>query len=135
MSARTCSNRKTACYVASMHLDLPRPALSSFPIERDRPAANDKWRLDEVVVPIDGVKFWLWRAVDANGDVLDILLQKQRNAKAASRFLKRLIDRFGTPRVVIIDKLRSYTKPVRHLAPGSDHRAHKGLDNCIEGSR
>lgn len=103
-------------------------------IRRDRPAANDKWHLDEVVVPIDGVKFWLWRAVDANGDVLDILLQKQRNAKAAKRFLKRLIDQFGTPRVVITDKLRSYTKPVRHLAQGADHRAHKGLNNRIEGS-
>ena len=103
-------------------------------IRRDRPAAVDKWRLDEVVIPINGRKYWLWRAVDANGDVLDILVQPQRNAKAASRFLARLIDRFGAPRVVITDKLRSYFKPVRDLAPGADHRAHKGLNNRIEGS-
>ena len=103
-------------------------------IKRDRPAASDKWHLDEVVVPINGVKFWLWRAIDANGDVLDILVQKQRNAKAARRFLMRLIGRFGTPRVIVTDKLRSYTKPIGHLAPCVDHRAHKGLNNRIEGS-
>ncbi|WP_132446326.1 IS6 family transposase [Sulfitobacter indolifex] len=103
-------------------------------IKRDRPSAADKWHLDEVVIPINGRKYWLWRAVDANGDVLDILVQPQRNAKAARRFLARLIDRFGEPRVVITDKLRSYFKPIRDLAPGADHRAHKGLNNRIEGS-
>ncbi|KZZ28975.1 transposase [Sulfitobacter sp. HI0082] len=103
-------------------------------IRRDRPAAGDKWHLDEVVIPINGRKYWLWRAVDAKGDVLDILVQPQRNAKAARRFLARLIDRFGEPRVVITDKLRSYFRPIRDLAPGSDHRAHKGLNNRIEGS-
>lgn len=64
-------------------------------IKRGRPAAADKWHLDEVVVPINGVKQWLWRAVDTNGDVLDILVQPRRNAKAAKRFLARLIARFG----------------------------------------
>ncbi len=103
-------------------------------VKRERPDAGDKWHLDEVVIPIGGEKYWLWRAVDANGDVLDILVQKQRNAKAARRFLKRLIDRFGAPRVVITDKLRSYTGPIRNLAPKAEHRAHKGLNNRIERS-
>ena len=103
-------------------------------IKRDRPSAADKWHLDEVVIPINGRKYWLWRAVDANGDVLDILVQPQRNAKAARRFLKRLIARFGEPRVIVTDKLRSYFKPIRELAPNADHRAHKGLNNRIEGS-
>jgi len=103
-------------------------------IKRDRPAAADKWHLDEVVVPINGVKQWLWRAVDANGDVLDILVQPRRNAKAAKRFLARLIARYGKPRVVVTDKLRSYIKPIRTLTPEADHRAHKGLNNRIEGS-
>jgi len=61
-------------------------------------------------------------------------VQKQRNAKAARRFLKRLIDRFDAPRVVIADKLRSYIRPIRNLAANADHRAHKGLNNRIEGS-
>ena len=56
-------------------------------IRRDRPRPNDKWHMDEVVIPINGVKHWLWRAVDANGDTLDILVQTRRNAKAAKRFL------------------------------------------------
>lgn len=103
-------------------------------IKRDRPVAADKWHLDEVVIPINGQKIWLWRAVDANGDVLDILVQKHRNAKAAKRFLKRLIDRFGEPRVVVTDKLRSYIRPIKTLAPGAEHRAHKGLNNRAEGS-
>ena len=103
-------------------------------IRRDRPAPSDKWHLDEVVIPIRGRKHWLWRAVDANGDTLDILVQTRRNAKAAKRFLVRHIARFGRPRVVITDKLRSYFAPLRNLAPGADHRAHKGLNNRIEGS-
>ena len=90
--------------------------------------------MDEVVIPINGVKHWLWRAVDANGDMLDILVQTRRNAKAAKRFLRRLIAQFGQPRVVITDKLRSYIKSIARQAPGADHRAHKGLNNRIEGS-
>ena len=54
-------------------------------IRRDRPRPNDKWHMDEVVISINGVKHWLWRAVDANGDTLDILVQTRRNAKAAKR--------------------------------------------------
>ena len=103
-------------------------------MRRDRPRPNDKSHLDEVVIPINGLKHWLWRAVDANGDTLDILVQTRRNAKAAKRFMARLIAQFGKPRVVTTDKLRSYIKPIAHQAPGVDHRAHKGLNNKIEGS-
>ncbi|KZX95042.1 IS6 family transposase, partial [Sulfitobacter sp. HI0021] len=90
-------------------------------ILRDRPAPSDNWHLDEVVIPIRGKKHWLWRAVDANGDTLDILVQTRRNARAAKRFLARLIAQFGQPRVVITDKLRSYFAPIRKLAPDADH--------------
>ncbi len=57
-------------------------------IRRGRPCPNDKWHMDEVVTPINGVKHGLRRAVDANGDTLDILAQTRRNAKAAKRFSK-----------------------------------------------
>jgi putative transposase len=70
-------------------------------IRRDRPRPNDKWHMDEVVITIRGKKHWLWRAIDANGDVLDILVQTRRNAKAAKRFFQRLVSQFGEPRVVI----------------------------------
>ncbi len=76
-------------------------------IKRDRPRPNDKWHLDEVVITIAGERFWLWRAVDADGDTLDILVQRHRNAKAARRFLHRLINVYGDPRVVVSDKLRN----------------------------
>ncbi|EEB82426.1 transposase [Roseobacter sp. GAI101] len=81
-----------------------------------------------------GITHWLWRAIDANGEVLDILVQTRRSGKAAKRFFKGLITQFGAPRVVITDKLRSYIKPIKTLAPNADHRAHKGLNNAIEGS-
>ena len=103
-------------------------------IRRDRPRPNDKWHMDEVVVTIRGKKHWLWRAIDAVGDVLDILVQTRRNAKAARPFFQKLVSQFGEPRVVITDKLRSYIKPTKTLAPNADHRAHKGLNNAIEVS-
>ncbi|QFT29563.1 Transposase IS66 family protein [Labrenzia sp. THAF82] len=117
-------------------------------IRRDRPKPNNKWHLDEMVIVIGGVKYWLWRAIDGDGDVLDILVQPHRNTKAAKRFFSGLVTQFGEPRVVVtpsrdiacamhcraMDKLRSYTKPIQSLAPDADHRAHKGLNNRIENS-
>jgi len=95
---------------------------------------TDKWHLDEVVITIRGKKHWLWRAVDSNGETLNILMQTRRNARAAKRFISRLIARWGTPRVIITDKLRSYGAALRKLGLVVDHRAHKGLNNRIEGS-
>lgn len=103
-------------------------------IRRDRPKPNNKWHMDEVVITIRGKKHWLWRAIDANGDGLEILVQTRRNAKAAKRFFQKLVSQFGTPRVVITDKLCSSIKPIKALAPEADHRAHKGLNNAIEVS-
>ncbi|MGY9030398.1 MAG: IS6 family transposase, partial [Rhodobacterales bacterium] len=102
-------------------------------IRRDRPAPSDKWHLDEVVIPIRGRKFWLWRAIDSNGDVLDILVQSRRNTRAAKRFFRKLFKEYGRPRVVITDKLGSYSGALKSLAPGIDHRRHKGLNNRSEG--
>jgi transposase-like protein len=90
-------------------------------VRPDRPAPRDKWHVDEVVITIHGTKHWLWRAIDADGNMLDILVQPRRNATAARRFLRGLITRFGMPRVVVTDKLRSYIKPIR--TPGGGRRA------------
>jgi putative transposase len=90
--------------------------------------------MDEVVITIAGRKFWLWRTIDAEGDVLDILVQARRNTKAAMRFFSRLVKKFGQPRVIVTDKLGSYVKPIQTIAPNADHRAHKGLNNRIENS-
>ena len=67
---------------------------------------GDKWHLDEVVVTVRGKKQWLWRAVDQDGFVLDVLVQSRRDAKAAKRLMRKLLKRQGhTPRVMITDKL------------------------------
>lgn len=60
-------------------------------IRRARAKAADKWHLDEVVIRIRGRKHWLWRAVDANGDTLEILVQSRRNGQAALRFMRKLM--------------------------------------------
>ncbi|NEV13471.1 IS6 family transposase, partial [Rhizobium tropici] len=66
-----------------------------------------KWHLDEVVVSIGGKKHWLWRAVDEDGFVLDVLVQSRRNTKAAKRLMRKLLKSQGrTPRVMITDELR-----------------------------
>jgi putative transposase len=94
-------------------------------VRRDRPCPNDKWHLDEVVISIRGKKHWLWRAIDAEGDVLDILVQTRRNAKADERFLQWLITQYGEPRVVITDKLRSYFNAERHLHSRNDFKLNR----------
>lgn len=94
----------------------------------------DKWHLDEVVITMRGKKHWLWRTVDSNGEILDILVQTRQNACAAKRFISRLIACWGIPRVIVTDKLRSYGADLRKLGQGVDHRAHKRLNNRIEGS-
>ncbi len=103
-------------------------------IRRDRPQVGDKWHLDEVVIGIRGKKYWLWRAVDQNGDSLEILVQSRRNTEAAKRFIRKLMKRYGVPRVMITDKLRSYGAAKQDLVPGLEHRSHKGLNNRVEVS-
>tara|TARA_R110002049_G_scaffold293970_4_gene479859 strand:+ start:239 stop:952 length:714 start_codon:yes stop_codon:yes gene_type:complete len=103
-------------------------------IRRDRAKVADKWHLDEVVLAMNGQKYWLWRAVDSNGDVLDILVQSRRNKQAANRFFRKLFRAFGQPRVVVTDKLRSYGAALKSLAPGIEHSNHKGINNRSEGS-
>ncbi|QGU20917.1 IS6 family transposase [Mesorhizobium huakuii 7653R] len=96
---------------------------------------GDKWHLDECVVAINGKKQWLWRAVDQDGFVLEVLVQSRRNAKAAKRLMRKLLKAQGrTPRVMITDKLRSYDAARRDLMPGVEHRSHKGLNNRAENS-
>ncbi|AXE76311.1 IS6 family transposase [Streptomyces atratus] len=104
-------------------------------LRRRRPRPGDKWHLDEVFVKINGVRQYLWRAVDKDGNVLDILIQSRRNAKAAKRFLAKLMKKQQrVPRVMVTDKLRSYGTAHRELMPSVEHRSHKGLNNRAENS-
>src|SRR5829696_7534582 len=104
-------------------------------IRRRLPGAGDTWHLDEVVIMIAGVKPWLWRAVGETGIVLDVLVQSRRGQRAAKRLLRKLLKRQGrAPRVMITDKLASYSAAKREVMPGVEHRRHKGLNNRAENS-
>jgi putative transposase len=104
-------------------------------LRRRRPQPGDKWHLDEVFVRIQGVQHYLWRAVDQDGVVLDILVQDRRDAKAAKRFFRQLLkDLQYVPRVIVTDKLRSYGVAHLHLLPGVEHRQSRYLNNRAENS-
>jgi putative transposase len=91
--------------------------------------------LDEVFIKINGEQKYLWRAVDQDGNVLDILVQSRRDTAAARRFLHRLMKKTRTvPRVIVTDKLRSYGAAHREVMPSVEHRSHKGLNNRAENS-
>jgi putative transposase len=92
--------------------------------------------MDEVFLTIRGKRQYLWRAVDQDGNVLDILVQSHRNKKAAKRFFRKLLKKLQyAPRVIITDKLKSYGAAKREILLGVEHRQHKGLNNQAKNSR
>jgi putative transposase len=100
-----------------------------------RPRPGDKWHLDEVFLTIRGERHYLWRAVDQEGNVLDILVQHQRNKKAAKKFFRKLLKGLRyVPRVLITDKLGSYGAAKREVLPSVEHRQHRYLNNRAENS-
>ncbi|MFE4960736.1 IS6 family transposase [Streptomyces sp. NPDC056653] len=104
-------------------------------LRRRRPRPGDKWHLDEVFIKINGELKYLWRAVDQDGNVLDILVQSRRDKAAARRFFRRLMTKTrAVPRVIVTDKLRSYGAAHREAMPSAEHRSHKGLNNRAENS-
>ncbi len=104
-------------------------------LRRQRPRPGDKWHLDEVFVKINGQTQYLWRAVDQDGLVLDILVQPRRDKVAAKKFFRKLLKGLEyVPRVLITDKLQSYGAAKAELLPGVEHRQHKGLNNRAENS-
>ncbi len=104
-------------------------------LRRRRPRPGDTWHLDAVFVSINGVQHSLWRAVDQDGNGLDILVQPQRDKRAVVRFLRPLLKGLAyVPRVVLTDKLASYGAALREVLPSVEHRRHKGLNNRAENS-
>ncbi|GHP00465.1 IS6 family transposase [Reticulibacter mediterranei] len=104
-------------------------------VRRRRPRCGDIWHMDEVILTIRGKKHILWRAVDQDGTVLDILVQSRRNTKAAKRFFRKPLKGLQyVPRVIITDKLKSYGAAKREILLGVRHRQHKELNNRAENS-
>ena len=87
------------------------------------------------MLKIAGVTNWLWQAVDQTGVVLDALVQSWRDQRAAKRLLRKLLKKQNrVPRVMVTDKLASYSAAKRAVMPGVEHRRHKGLNNRDENS-
>jgi putative transposase len=104
-------------------------------LHRRHPRPGDKWHLDEVFLTINKGRHYLWRAVDQEGHVLDILVQRQRNKQAAKKFFRKLLKGLTyVPRVIITDKLKSYSAAKREMLPGVEHRQHRYLNNRAENS-
>lgn len=104
-------------------------------LRRRRPRPGDKWYTDEVFLKINGRLQYLWRAVDQDGNVLDILVQSKRNTQAAKRFFRRLLKEYEyVPRVIVTDKLRSYGAAHREVMPSAEHRSSKYLNKRAENS-
>jgi putative transposase len=104
-------------------------------LRRRQGRKGDIWHLDEVFVKIRGELHYLWRAVDQDGDVIDILVQKHRNARAAKRFFRKLLKGQGSePWRLVTDKLRSYSAAQREVLPSVAHDTGQYANNRAEVS-
>ena len=96
---------------------------------------GDIWHLDEVFIRINGQQQYLWRAVDQDGDVIDILVQPHRDRRAAERFFRRLLRGQGKePFRIITDKLRSYSAAMRTILCDVAHNTERYANNRAEAS-
>jgi transposase-like protein len=100
-----------------------------------RPRPTSKWHLDEMAVMIAGRRFWLWRAVDGEGEVLDLLVQRRRDKAAAMKLMRKLIKKQGfAPDMLVTDKLRSYGAAKAELGLSARHEQGLRANNRAENS-
>ncbi len=93
-----------------------------------------RWHLDEVFVRINGETHYLWRAVDHEGEVLEVFVTKKRDRKAALRFLRKAMKRYGRPEVVVTDRLRSYRAAMKVIGNAERQETGRWLNNRAENS-
>jgi putative transposase len=102
-------------------------------LKRRHQGFGDTFFIDEVFVKIDGIQHYLWRAVDQDGEVVDVFLQRRRDGKAAKRFFRRLLKiHRNEPRKIVTDKLRSYGVAHRELIPETIHDTSQYANNRAE---
>jgi len=100
-----------------------------------RPRSDDRWHLDEMFVSIGGRRMYLWRAVDAEGEILDILVQPRRDKRAALKLIRGLLKKQGiVPASITTDRLRSYRAAMRDLGLLNRHVTGGRLNNRAENS-
>jgi putative transposase len=104
-------------------------------LRQRRPRPSDRWHLDEMVVRIAGKRMYLWRAVDHEGEVLDMLVQSRRDSRAALRLMRKLLRKQGfVPKLLVTDKLRSYGSAFRQLQLTCPHEQGLQKNNRAENS-
>src|ERR1700758_1220442 len=134
-SRNSCSNAVSRSATKRCDAGAPNSGRPTPAGRADAPRPGDKWHCDEVFTRINGTQYYLWRAVDQHGNVLDILVQSRRNAVAAKRFFRPLLKNLEyVPRVIVTDKLGSYQVAHRELLASVEHRRSKYLNNRIENS-
>jgi putative transposase len=99
-----------------------------------RSYSNWRWHLNEVFVRINGETYYLWRAVDDEGEVLGVFATKRRNRKAALQFLMRAMKRYGQPKVFVTDRVRSYRVAMNVIGNAADQECGRWLNNRAENS-
>src|SRR5215510_6906340 len=104
-------------------------------LRRCRPRASNRWHLDEMVIRITGERMYLWRAVDHEGEILDMLVQHRRDSRAALRLMRKLLKKQGfAPKLLVTDKLRSYASAFRRLGLSCPHQQGLRQNNRAENS-
>jgi putative transposase len=101
---------------------------------RMRAYSNWQWHLDEVFVKINGETHYLWRAVDHEGEVLESYVTKRRDRKAALKFIRKPMKRYGKPEVIVTDKLRSYGAAMKVIGNAPKQETGRWLNNRSENS-
>ena len=101
---------------------------------RMRAHSNWRWHLDEVFVKINGETHYLWRAVDHEGEVLESYVTKRRDRKAALKFIRKSMKRYGNPAVTVTDKLRSYGAAMKVIGNASRQETGRWQNNRAENS-
>ncbi len=103
-------------------------------IQQHRCHPQWRWHLDEVFVRINGETHYLWRAVDHEGEVLEVFVTKKRDYKAALRFLRKAMKRYGRPKAIVTDKLRSYHAAMKVIGNAERQETGRWLNNRAENS-
>jgi putative transposase len=104
-------------------------------LKKNHKGFGDTFFLDEVFVKINGKQQYLWRAVNQDGEVVDVCLQSRRNGASGKRFFKRILKRHGgEPRNIVTDKLRSYGVAHREVIPDTTHNTEQYANNRAEQS-
>ena len=104
-------------------------------LRQRRPRPSDRWHLDEMVVRIAGKRMYLWRAVDHEGEILEVLVQRRRNKRAAVKLMRELLRKQAfAPKMVVTDKLRSYGAAFHHLRLTGYHEQGLRKNNRAENS-